>query len=108
MIVRNVSSKIIGVGSSKVIMPDKEIKMTKEAFNVPSIQAFVKLGYLIGIEEASDKPARNAKPKNTEEVAAKHVENVTAEPVEETVVAEKPAKPRGRGRGSKAAEKAEA
>ena len=62
----NISSKVISIGES-LLMPDKEITVTKNIANAPAVKAFIKAGYLRldnsdeQAEPKSSKAAKNAK-----------------------------------------------
>lgn len=65
----NISSKVISIGES-LLMPDKEITVTKNIANAPAVKAFVKKG-LLRIDDGDDKAKAEAEAKAKAEAEAK-------------------------------------
>lgn len=81
MIIKNISSTVIGVGAGRMIMPENELVVTKAEANLPAVRALEKMN-LIRIEAGEDRPAKKApaKPRAKKtEVPAEAAEQATAE-----------------------------
>lgn len=74
MVIKNIGDKIINIGTT-VLMPDKEMRASKELAATPAIQTFARMGFIKvedGEEEkAAARKAAAAKKKSEEEAAAK-------------------------------------
>lgn len=87
MIIKNIGSKIINIGSA-VLMPDSEIRVSTALSSIPSIQTFVRMG-LIKIE--GDNEGRSTKAvvkKNAEDESAttKNADETVKRKTQETAV----------------------
>lgn len=59
MTVKNISQKVINIGTT-ILMPDKEMEVTKEVTETPAFKAMVERGYLVitGVDgDKGEKPA---------------------------------------------------
>lgn len=74
MIIKNIKSKIIGIGKT-VLMPDESLPISKEIAESAAVKAYVRLGFVQLIEEKVEAP----------------VAETVAETAEETTEAPKPA-----------------
>lgn len=75
MIIKNIGAKIISVGTT-VLMPDTEMKVSKEIAETPAIKAFARLGFVKVEDDEAEKAA--AAKKAAEEAAAKKAEEGAA------------------------------
>lgn len=95
MIIKNIGAKIISIGST-VLMPDAEMKASKDVAETPAIQAFVRLGFVKvedGEEEkAAKKVADEAAAKKAAEDAAKKAEEEAKKKAADEAAAKKTAK----------------
>lgn len=78
MIIKNIKSKIIGIGKT-VLMPDESLPISKEIAESAAVKAYVRLGFVQLIEEKVEAPV------------AETVEETAEETAEETTEAPKPA-----------------
>ena len=83
----NISSKVISIGES-LLMPDKEITVTKNIANTPAVKAFVKKG-LLRIDDGDDKAKAEAEAKAKAEAEAKAKAEAEAKAAAEKEAAEK-------------------
>lgn len=95
MVIKNISAKIINVGS-EVLMPDMAITVNKTVASAPSIQALAEMGF-IKVEEgdadnvSSTKTARKRSAtvktadKKPTENAGKPTDDASAQPASQTV-----------------------
>lgn len=93
MILKNIGSKIVNVGSV-VVMPGSDHPFPKTALDTPAIKALCKLGFL----EIVDEPETAEKPAEQEKPVAGMNEPETAEGTK------KQEEPKKTGRGKKKAE----
>lgn len=68
MIIKNISSKIINIGT-EILMPDKQLPVAEDVAELPAIKAFAEKGYVVLIEEPAEatKTAAEKKPKQGED-----------------------------------------
>lgn len=76
MIIKNISSKIINIGT-EILMPDKQLPVADDVAGLPAIKAFVEKGYVVLIEEPA-KAAKTAAEKTTERGEDKQPEGEAA------------------------------
>ena len=79
MIIRNISSKIVHIGS-KMILPDNEISIPDEEGNIPAIAAMKRVGLIVTVETPKavkvEKTVAATQPKKKVVVEEKNEENV--------------------------------
>ena len=78
MIIKNISSTVIGIGAGRMVMPEEELVVTKVEANYPAVRALEKMNLLRVEAGGEDRPAKKtpAKPK------AKKAEAPAESPVE--------------------------
>ena len=83
MIIKNISSKIINIGT-EILMPDKQLPVAEDVAELPAIKAFAEKGYVVLIEEPA-KAAKSAAEKMPEQGEDKQPEGeaATGEPAAE-------------------------
>ena len=68
MIIKNIGNKIINIGT-EILMPDKQIKVSRETAALPAIEAFAEKGYIEVID--NEKQAAHAAEKTTNDADEK-------------------------------------
>ena len=76
MIIKNISSKIINIGT-EILMPDKQLPWPRMSPSCPAIKAFAEKGYVVLIEEPA-KAAKSAAEKKPEQGEDKQPEGEAA------------------------------
>lgn len=66
MIIKNIKSKIIGIGKT-VLMPDESLPISKEIAESAAVKAYVRLGFVQLIEEKVEAPVAETVEKTAEE-----------------------------------------
>ena len=78
MIVKNIGSKIISIGST-VLMPDGQMKVTADIASAPAIKAFARMGMVKVEDDEQEKAAKAAEKKAAEKKAADEAAKKKAE-----------------------------
>lgn len=66
MIIKNIKSKIIGIGKT-VLMPDESLPISKEIAESAAVKAYVRLGFVQLIEEKVEAPVAETVEETAEE-----------------------------------------
>lgn len=66
MIIKNIKSKIIGVGKT-VLMPDETLPVSKEVAESAAVKAYVRLGFVQLIEDKVEAPVAETVAETVEE-----------------------------------------
>ncbi len=57
MIIKNIKSKVIGIGKA-ILMPDESLPISKEIAECAAVKAYVRLGFVQLIEDKAEAPKK--------------------------------------------------